>query len=517
MAIFPAVKKILPTQRLLVLSVTLAGFGWRVQGLGNQSLWRDEVDAVYFALRNLSETLLMAVQPGQNGVLYFLMLRPWLRMVGSSEFALRFPSVLFGALAIPLIWQVTRRLIPGQKLPPITAALFLMLNPYHLWYSQEGKMYAIITALALLAAWCWLQGMEKGGWRPWTGYWITVTLAMYTHLLMILIIPLHLFWFVIAWPRSKRHWRGYGLALAGLTLPYLPMVVWQWDMLVQPVQQTGFSFTPLTTMLERLLEGFTRGFAPVEEGLWLAPIYFLGLAGLLFGWLEMEQGEEDDPARLGPIRRYLLIVVWLLAPIAFIYAMSLREPIFTARYLIWILPAAVMLMALGLQLVWKNGGLLRRPLTILLLLYVVGFWGAMGLRQKDETLKYDLRGAVTSVAGQRDPADELLILQIPYMEYAYRYYSSDQGPDPFAGSDARLGWWAKGLWTNYDAPDEEKRVAADAEMRRITAGAGTIWVLSSEVEMWDQRHLMNEWLEQNADMTEQQAFHGAEVRRYELK
>ena len=74
-------------RRLLLLALTLAGFGWRVHALAAQSLWRDEVDAIFFALRDLPETLAMAVQPGQNGVLYFLSLRPWLQAVGTSEFA----------------------------------------------------------------------------------------------------------------------------------------------------------------------------------------------------------------------------------------------------------------------------------------------------------------------------------------------------------------------------------------------------------------------------------------------
>jgi hypothetical protein len=521
-------------RRVLLLSLTLAGFGWRCHGLANQSLWRDEVDAIYFALRDLPETLAMAVQPGQNGVLYFLMLRPWLQSAGSSEFALRFPSVLFGVLAVPLLWQVARKLIPGRsggsmtlameriaprfpldrELPPLVAALLLAVNPYQLWYSQEGKMYTLVTALALLATWYWLRGIGPGGWRPWLAYLVTVTVAIYSHLLMILLLPLHLLWFLIAWPQSRRHWRGYGLALAGLTLPYLPMVIWQWDMLTRPEQQTGFRFTPLPDMLERILMSHARGFTAAGEGLWLAPLYFLGLAGIFLGWLEIGRPLPDEHPRLAGWRRFLLVTSWLLAPMAMIYAMSLREPIFTVRYIIWIAPAAMMALALGVQLVWRNAGILRLPLTGLLLAYLVGFWSYAGWQQKTTTIKYDLRSAVTAIAAQRDPTDELLILQIPHMEYAYRYYSSDQGPDPFAEGDARLGWWGQGLWTNSDLTDDAAREDVDRQMGYMTAGAQDVWVLRSEVEMWDSRYLMDAWLDQNAELVERQGFHGAEVRHY---
>ena len=140
----------------------LAAYAWRVIGLDRQSLWRDEVDAIYFAVRDLSETLRMFVQAAQNGPLYFLALRPWFAMMGTSEFVLRYPSVLAGVASVPLLWQVARRMLPDRRAGGLSiamaAAIFMAFNPYQVWYGQEGKMYATITCLALLATWFWLTG-----------------------------------------------------------------------------------------------------------------------------------------------------------------------------------------------------------------------------------------------------------------------------------------------------------------------------------------------------------------------
>lgn len=550
--------------RWLLLGLTLFAFAWRVHNLGAQSLWRDEVDAVFFALRPLSEALAMFTQVGQNGALFFLTLRPWLQVAGASEFALRYPALCFGVLAAPLLWQVATRLIPSDpgsaerqitenrdehgleirpaedaqtdggesdRIPPaaerqslwaltlgnapLLAALLLTANPYQLWYGQEGKMYSLVTFLALLSSWLWLRGIERGGWKPWLGYLITVSIAIYSHLLMILLIPFHLVWFVVAWPQSARHWKGYGLALAGLTLPYLPLLVWQWDLLQADEIRTGFTFTPLVEMLRRTLLDQSRGFLPPGDLLWLTPIFFLGLAGLLVGFLEIHVPADDRLTRLPGWRRYLLVVAWLFVPLLSIYAMSLRQPVFTPRYVIWIAPAAAMLMALGLQLVWRNTGRLAKPLTIGLLVYVLAFWGYAGWQQKTMAIKYDLRSAVTEIAGQRTP-DDLLILQIPHMEYAYRYYSSDLGSAPFAGSDERLGRWAGGLWTNNGLPDEQARALVDQQMRLATAGATDIWVLRSEVEMWDSRYLMDEWLQNHGQLVASSDYHGTQVWHFQL-
>jgi len=518
-------------QRFFLLLLILGAFAWRVDGLTNQSLWRDEVDAIYFALRNLPDTLAMFGAMAQNGALYFLSLRGWFYLAGANEFALRYVSVLAGVAAIPLTWQVANRLLAIRKkatafslqtLTPLVAALLLAVNPYQLWYGQEGKMYTLMTALTLLAHWCWLTGISHGGWRIWLVYLGTVSVCLYIHLLSIIIIPLHLLWFLIAWPQSRRHWRGYSFALAGLTLPYLPFVWWQWAMLTSPQKLTGFNFTPLAEMLYTLLMNHSYGLLPPPPIFRLLPIFFLGAVGLLLGvgtMVEQAKTAELPPAQttgLAPWRRYFLLISWLLLPIATIYALSLRQPVYTDRYIIWIAPAALILLALGIQTLYQNSGRLALPLIVILLLYTLGLWLQMGWRQKSETIKYDLRSAIHYVAERRQP-ETLLILQIPHLEFSYRYYTSDNFPGLFERSDARLGRWVGGLWTNGGLPDDQAQVQADQEMQQLTAGVQELWVLSSEVEMWDTRHLMAGWLDQHGRLLESAEFHGVQARHYQLQ
>ena len=527
-------------RRFGLLALTLVAFAWRVQGLTWQSLWRDEVDAVYFATRDLTETLMMFVQAGQNGPLYFVTLRPWFTWVGTSEFALRLPSAMAGTLAVLVTWQVARRLLPllpfvaehripvdgeGAPTPSVTpviawlAALLMAVNPYQLWYAQEGKMYTVITLLVLLATWWWLEGITRGGWRPWLAYWVTVSLAMYTHLLLILLFPVHFVWFWLAWPQSRLHWRGYALALGGLTLPYLPMVWWQWALLTSGIKRTGFTFTPPLEMARTLLYNHSRGFMPPEDLVWLIPIFFLGAAGLALGLGEIAAKEDELHAPyslpLAAWRRWALLLSWVVLPVVGIYVLSLRQPIFTDRYVIWIAPAVMMLVALGLVVVRRYAWILGRVVAAGLLVYVVGFWLYAGWQQKSESTKYDLRAGVSYVAERRTPGS-LLILQIPHMEWAYRYYTSDFGPRPFDGSEARLSPWVGGLWTNQGWPDEAAQQEVARQMIVQTAGYADVWVFRSEVEMWDARHLMDEWLDLHGELVEQAAFHGVQVRHYRL-
>ncbi len=531
--------------RWVIVVLLLFSFAWRIHNLDAQSLWRDEIDAIYFALRDLPTALSMFVDTGQNGALYFLALRPWLRLMGTTEFALRYPSVLFGILAIPLLWQVGRKLIPknfarnqnehsqpaGRRFGPskytslwqatvgdvaVMAAVFLAINPYHLWYSQDGKMYALITLLALLAVWFWLQGIDRGGWKPWFGFLLTVSIAIYTHLLMILLIPLFFIWFLIAWPQSKYHWQGYLIALAGLTLPYLPLLWWQWDFLTASEQLTSLTFIPLTDILRTVLLYQSNSFLQPQNLLYLVPLLILALIGVVLGSKAIHQSPGSPLHRLTAGRRHLLIVAWLVVPVLSIYILSTRQPVFLPRYIIWITPATLLFMALGLELLWRGHGKLSQPLALALILYVVVYWVTIGWGEKTTTIKADLRNAVTNISERRQP-DELIIFQIPHMQYAYAYYTSDQDTHPFDQSDERLGWWDVGLSVAPELSDEAARIQVEQQMQRKIFGATDIWVLLSEEELFDQRYLMVEWLNNNMTLIQQEDFHEAQIRHYRLE
>jgi hypothetical protein len=68
---------------------------------------------------------------------------------------------------------------------------------------------------------------------------VATSFAFYSHILAALLIPVEILWFLL-YPRRDRYaWRGGVLALALLTLPYLPLLKWQAG-LAFTTRQTGF-------------------------------------------------------------------------------------------------------------------------------------------------------------------------------------------------------------------------------------------------------------------------------------
>jgi hypothetical protein len=212
----------------------------------------------------------------------------------------------------------------------------------------------------------------------------------------------------------------------------------------------------------------------------------------------------------------MLVASWLVVPVFGIALLSLRQPVFLPRYVIWIGPAVMMLVAIGIQLVWRNRTRWARPLAWALVIYVVLFWGVVGWQEKALDFKPDLRGAVDYISQRRQP-DDLLILQVPHLEIAYRYYSGDQSAAPFAGSEERLGWWVGGPMTNTAHQDDESSARMVAQdMDAATAGATNVWVMLSEDALWDTRGLLIEWLNRHAVLVDAADFHGAAVRLYRM-
>ncbi len=508
-------------ERVALLLLILGAFAWRLVGLTTQSLWRDEVDVIWLALRPLRETASMFISPAQNGPLYLLLVRPWFALAGTSEYALRYTSALFSLLAIGLIWQVARRLLPSSGRvamtnTPLLAALLLALHPYQLWYSQEGKMYALVVVLTLLSTWTWLEAMRLGtGWR-WALYLIVTSVCIYTHLLTALIIPIHFVWFLLAQPLDRQRWRGYLVTLGGFVLPYLPLIWWQWHYLTTLDYNTGYRFTPFTDVVRVLLLDHA-GAAHVQHSIyWIVPVVFLVLGGLLVGAAEHEDGSPKP--RTLPItsaRRVGMLAIWLVGPVLLLHGVSTIKPLFVDRYLIWIGPAFVLLLALGLRVVYHSGGKVARIGAGVLLAFVVGLWIFNGWQQTTTPNKTQLRETIAFVAERRQP-NQLLILQIPHTHYAWRYYTSNFGSTPFAESKVRLTPWAEGLWTQNSLSDEQAQAEVDGTMRRMTAGFRETWVILVEADSWDSRGLMTAWLDQNGTLSEQKTFHGIEARHYQL-
>jgi mannosyltransferase len=499
----------------LVTGLIGLAFALRVMGLDFQSLWRDEVDAIRFASQPLNKLLEILVTPGQNGPLYYLSLRPWLALAGESGFALRFFSAALSTLAVPLVYRLGRRLFPSLPALSLLAAFLAATSPYLVWYGQEGKMYALVVVLVLLSMECYLAALERGGWPRWLLYVVVTSIACYVHLIAALIIPAQMLLFFLMGSELRRaRWKPWAVSLAALTLPYLPLVRWQLPLLLAR-GDTGYAFVPLHEMLFSLLTSYSLGVVQ-RATLWNVSL-FMGLllaAGLVW------KGHRSRLASLA------VLVCWLFVPVLGFFLITLVRPMYTARYLIFVAPAYLLLLAAGVVAVARWSRLLAGLWLVALLAF--NGWGVW--LQARTPLKADFRGATSYLASRLESGD-LILFQIPYgrysFDYYYRTYQDARHEPPEPGPLQREGGfrvfvpivaggapyrWAEGLYTNAGMDTDQ----ADRSMAALTAGSRVVWLVASEVPLWDERGLVQAWLDEHGRVTEQAEFVRVTVTRYEL-
>ena len=130
------------------------GLGLRLVRLTFQPFWWDEGYSVWFATHPVSRMLALTAQD-IHPPLYYALLRGWTLLLGTGPVALRLLSVVIGTLAIPAVYLAGRRLF-GSRRTALLAAALLAINPLHIYYSQEVRMYGLVALLStaiLAAAW----------------------------------------------------------------------------------------------------------------------------------------------------------------------------------------------------------------------------------------------------------------------------------------------------------------------------------------------------------------------------
>jgi uncharacterized membrane protein len=220
--------------------------------LGGPSLWFDEGWSWHLA-RMPIPAMLQATAADRSPFLYYLLLHFWIWAAGESEFALRWPSVAFGLLAVALVARLTAR---GWGRPAAAFAILTMaLSPFWLYYVQEARMYTMLAA-GVLALWAATEAARR---RPssrrfavWTLVAAGTALTHYYGLFPVATMAAALGLGSRRRPEALRRWGGSMLALLALVGPWL---VFAHQRFLQP---EAFIRPPMTA--EGLLQQLARGF-----------------------------------------------------------------------------------------------------------------------------------------------------------------------------------------------------------------------------------------------------------------
>lgn len=163
----------LPLAVLTALATVL-----RMMHLYDQPLWYDEVAALYRASAESLSVLLRRLAADVQLPLYDLLHWPLVRIFGPSDELSRLPALLASVALVPAVAQLVMRL-GGQRRAALLAAAWMAINPYLLRYGVEGRPYALLALLTVLALSAALQLVSRGG-RSGAGLslWLTALVLL---------------------------------------------------------------------------------------------------------------------------------------------------------------------------------------------------------------------------------------------------------------------------------------------------------------------------------------------------
>lgn len=435
--------------QLWLYGALLIAFALRVYALGAQSLWNDEGTSV--ALSSLS---LSAIVDGAardiHPPLYYFLLHFWMPFVGTSEYAVRFLSVVAGVLVVALTFKIAQTFF-GSRVG-IIAALLSTFSAFQVYYSQETRMYIWVTLWSAVSVYAMAVMLKRGaggegrsasdGWGSsplaprnsrtqrtlaWLFYIAATIAVLYTDYVGAFVVIAEnlafVVWLVLA-RRGKRpnilHSIAFWIAaqaIAGLT--FLPWYLRAGNQLATwPSISEPFD---LPTLVWRVLNVFSVGIT-LEGTLAAGVAIFFGILFLL--GLRWPRNSHADWG-------IATLALWTLTPVGVMYIVSLSRPAYNPKLLLLATPAFLILVARGLGLLITRHSLLVTRSSFVVCSLVILLGSAYSLDNYYFDPHYardDYRAILHFIDSNARPGDGILV-DAPGQIDVVRYYQ--RGDQPF--------------------------------------------------------------------------------------
>ena len=292
--------------------------------LGSQATWYDEQVTIATATGSWSGIWHAARATEAPHLVYYGLMKPWLAVAGTSAWAVRFPSALFGALAAGMTAILGRRLF-GQ-LAGLVSGVALAAGSFYVSWEQQARGYTLAVLLAVVATYAFVRASEEDATAWWIAWALSLAAAGWINLFAFSVVAAHVAALVLMRPPPPL--RHAWLALGGAVALVLPQVV-----LVAQGDNGQLDWIPTPTPYH------------VAVGVWdwasRNPIAVLALA---VGVVQLCREAVPRAARW----KAALVVVWLVAPLVATLLASIAQPAFEARYILAAAPAMALAIGAGL-------------------------------------------------------------------------------------------------------------------------------------------------------------------------
>lgn len=429
---------------LLVLGlIVFIGGVLRFYGLSQKSLWHDEV----YSVRG-SESI--AKIWGSHYPLYFLILH-FSRYMGTNEFILRLPSAVFGILTIVVFYSIGKLLFGIRE--GLVGAFLLSISIFHIYYSQEARAYTLLAFLSLLSLFFFYKSITENRKASWLGFTLSTLLTLYTHYFGVFVIFVEVIFFFLVLVRNKlspkkmrrrtkfmmvrRTLLMFSMSVIIIFALYFPFLYSKFGVpspLTEPQPLDSLSPPLQLSFLFKLFGEFSIGSPFGYNGTVLYVFIFFFLCGSI---LTIKEHKEKLALLLLWIAVSIILLFWASTILPVILNLSRVWP--EPRYLIFVLPAYLLLISMGITSIAKTivskgvssmrararrrrkEALYLSSIAVLLIVTVLGVISITPLLEYYRGEKQDWR-AVAQYLEIETQADDVIVIEPNYFAGDFSYY-----------------------------------------------------------------------------------------------
>jgi len=381
----------------------------RFVALASESLWIDEIYSVEMTRWPLDTIL--HVQDGHPPL--FALLHVLVAQWVDADFAGRLIAATAGVLAVALLVELATELWDVRT--GFVAGLLLATSPLHVWYSREGRSYALVVLIAIAASLALVRAVRGAGRSAWLVFALCSVCGIFTHYLYAGLILAQVIFLAAAGGQGRL--LATIAAVAAIGAACVPMFGPEATSFVG--DQRGFEWLALPYAGFTYVVGF--GLGPSVAALHQQR----GLTALAGAWPEiivvgvLALGVVVAlPAALRRAGRFgSYILLWAIVPIMVVFAGSwVRNGAFNVRYTLPALPGVVLCVALVL-----TAGSRRRLWAGLALLLALSAASIARDRLDETRVREDVRSAAHYLAAHAAPTDRVVV-SARYMDFGVGHY-----------------------------------------------------------------------------------------------
>ena len=422
--------------------VTLAMIGISTAGLVvrlivPRGLWLDEATSVDQARMSFAGMIANLRMTDVHPPLYFSVLWVWVRLFGSGELAVRMPSIIAGALVVPMLYVLGKEAYDRRT--GLVAAAIGSVAPIMVWYSQEARMYAFLMLFGVIALWAQVRILNRGGRLVWVIYAVASIALVWTQYfgaLQVVVQQLAFLYFI--WARHRRGEPVRGLVI-GWAVTLAAIIIWLAPLLPFAYQQfhvnqtagKGFGGPQQVGNATSLSGNHLSIYAGIANVLWAVWGYHSNAAmalmaamwplGMLFALVLLGRRHQ---------RMTTLFIAAVVIPGVVMFALgTVKRNLFDIRYLSTTVPVLFILIARMVTGISRRTAVVVAGVSLVIATLLVGLIDQQYNGTNPRT--YDFRQAIEPVEAHARPGDVIAYDPIDLREVV-QYYAPTPVLEPVA-------------------------------------------------------------------------------------